>query len=150
VARLRQRFWGTVVAFCAAVLVLSLVCVIPEMLPRPFLGFGEGKRPPVSFRVDGERVGVSWYRAGGRRAPWAGQINRWGVRYNVYTYDGSDVSVPTWWVGVVAAIGLVAGVAVRRRGVKKRGHCAACGYNLVGNVSGVCPECGTAVAAGSA
>ena len=22
------------------------------------------------------------------------------------------------------------------------GHCASCGYNLTGNVSGVCPECG--------
>jgi hypothetical protein len=22
------------------------------------------------------------------------------------------------------------------------GHCRACGYNLTGNVSGVCPECG--------
>jgi hypothetical protein len=26
------------------------------------------------------------------------------------------------------------------------GHCTACGYNLTGNVSGVCPECGTSVA----
>ncbi len=25
------------------------------------------------------------------------------------------------------------------------GHCQKCGYNLTGNVSGVCPECGTAV-----
>jgi len=24
------------------------------------------------------------------------------------------------------------------------GHCVACGYNLYGNVSGRCPECGTA------
>ena len=24
------------------------------------------------------------------------------------------------------------------------GHCLKCGYNLTGNVSGVCPECGTA------
>jgi hypothetical protein len=25
------------------------------------------------------------------------------------------------------------------------GHCQKCGYDLTGNVSGVCPECGTAV-----
>ena len=26
---------------------------------------------------------------------------------------------------------------------RRRGLCAACGYNLRGNLSGVCPECGT-------
>ena len=26
------------------------------------------------------------------------------------------------------------------------GHCQKCGYDLTGNVSGVCPECGTEVA----
>ncbi len=25
------------------------------------------------------------------------------------------------------------------------GHCQMCGYDLTGNVSGVCPECGTKV-----
>jgi hypothetical protein len=25
------------------------------------------------------------------------------------------------------------------------GHCQSCGYNLTGNTSGVCPECGTAL-----
>jgi hypothetical protein len=25
----------------------------------------------------------------------------------------------------------------------KRGQCLACGYSLTGNISGVCPECGT-------
>ena len=29
---------------------------------------------------------------------------------------------------------------------RRRGHCAACGYDLTGNVSGVCPECGGTVA----
>ncbi len=29
------------------------------------------------------------------------------------------------------------------------GHCRKCGYNLTGNVSGRCPECGSAVAAGA-
>lgn len=27
----------------------------------------------------------------------------------------------------------------------RRGHCRKCGYNLTGNVSGRCPECGTEV-----
>jgi hypothetical protein len=29
-----------------------------------------------------------------------------------------------------------------------RGTCGVCGYNLTGNVSGTCPECGTPVPAG--
>ena len=29
------------------------------------------------------------------------------------------------------------------------GHCQTCGYNLTGDVSGVCPECGTPIAASS-
>lgn len=33
----------------------------------------------------------------------------------------------------------------RRRA--RRGLCRSCGYNLTGNVSGICPECGTAVKA---
>ena len=29
------------------------------------------------------------------------------------------------------------------RGRRAKGLCVACGYDLTGNVSGVCPECGT-------
>ncbi len=29
--------------------------------------------------------------------------------------------------------------------IKRRGYCVACGYNLCGNTSGVCPECGQAI-----
>lgn len=34
---------------------------------------------------------------------------------------------------------------VRRRRRRRRGLCIRCGYNLTGNVSGVCPECGTEI-----
>ncbi|MHC4610757.1 MAG: hypothetical protein ACYS7M_10475, partial [Planctomycetota bacterium] len=40
--------------------------------------------------------------------------------------------------GVLAAMMLLAG----RRRVAKPGHCRSCGYNLQGNTSGICPECG--------
>jgi hypothetical protein len=35
----------------------------------------------------------------------------------------------------------------RERHAKMVGHCLTCNYNLTGNVSGTCPECGTAIAA---
>ncbi len=31
----------------------------------------------------------------------------------------------------------------------KKGHCPVCNYNLTGNVSRRCPECGTPIAAGT-
>ena len=35
--------------------------------------------------------------------------------------------------------------SVRRWRRRRRGRCLECGYNLTGNVSGVCPECGVSV-----
>jgi hypothetical protein len=34
---------------------------------------------------------------------------------------------------------------IRQRGRRMPGNCHTCGYNLTGNTSGVCPECGTPV-----
>jgi hypothetical protein len=34
---------------------------------------------------------------------------------------------------------------LRRERRAKRGRCLECGFNLTGNVSGVCPECGTEI-----
>ena len=31
----------------------------------------------------------------------------------------------------------------RDRRINPKGHCQKCGYDLTGNVSGRCPECGT-------
>jgi hypothetical protein len=45
------------------------------------------------------------------------------------------------WVGIILRRGMV-------RPLKEQEYyplCATCGYNLMGNVSGVCPECGHAV-----
>jgi len=54
------------------------------------------------------------------------------------------------WLPTVFIMGLWCALTVtsprlerwRRR---KRGLCTKCGYNLTGNISGICPECGVAV-----
>lgn len=35
---------------------------------------------------------------------------------------------------------------IRRRGEKRHRICSTCSYNLTGNLSGICPECGTPIA----
>jgi hypothetical protein len=52
------------------------------------------------------------------------------------------VVVPIWACTALLGIPFLASFGRRRRSYES----SACGYNLTGNTSGVCPECGTAVA----
>jgi hypothetical protein len=79
------------------------------------------------------RFGVLRFVSGRSRAGW---------RYHVLT-------VPIWLI----VIGLFAYPAIafyrgpiRRRRRRKQTRCLECGYSLVGNTSGICPECGVPVA----
>jgi hypothetical protein len=58
------------------------------------------------------------------------------------TFSNSVVlSIPLWpLVGITLAICLV--LARMRAKLHDPGHCVSCGYDLTGNVSGRCPECG--------
>jgi ribosomal protein L37E len=44
---------------------------------------------------------------------------------------------------LAAAVGSYMWSSIRARRRRSHGCCQRCGYNLTGNVSGVCPECGT-------
>ncbi|HXE54845.1 MAG TPA: hypothetical protein VN541_17625 [Tepidisphaeraceae bacterium] len=46
---------------------------------------------------------------------------------------------------LVLPIGYLARRILVRRTRVRLGHCIRCGYDLTGNISGVCPECGTPV-----
>jgi hypothetical protein len=67
------------------------------------------------------------------------------IKYNICVWD-----VPYWkLVTVLLYFGARSWVpwhvfAIRQR--RGENECATCGYNLTGNTSGVCPECGTPVA----
>ena len=57
---------------------------------------------------------------------------------------GSQIRLPLWIPFFIMAIPTVA-LWLRDRHPTP-GHCQSCGYDLTGNVSGVCPECGQKVA----
>lgn len=56
------------------------------------------------------------------------------------------LSIPFWQPTAALLaypIFMLATRPIRHRWRRKRGICVRCGYNLTGNISGVCPECGT-------
>ena len=63
-------------------------------------------------------------------------------------YRQCAVTVPLWFLfSVFAAYPTVAFIRgpVRRYRRRRKGLCVKCGYDLTGNVSGICPECGAEV-----
>ena len=69
------------------------------------------------------------------------------------TRDGYFVlAVPCWFLALPVAAACCWRLATRsrRRLRELPGHCDGCGYDLRGNASGVCPECGTPVAPAAA
>ena len=71
-------------------------------------------------------------------------IIRWSLAPGWSSMPGAWwVYVPLWPFVLLPA--LVAGWLWRRERLPGPGHCQRCGYNLRGNVSGVCPECGVTI-----
>jgi hypothetical protein len=55
----------------------------------------------------------------------------------------ADVSLRLLAAASAIGVAVLTLLARRLRRRAEAGHCPACGYDLTGNVSGVCPECGT-------
>jgi hypothetical protein len=96
---------------------------------------------------------TTWLTPAGGPAPlatylaWAG---RPGINRASAAMPFAAVRVP-WWMVVLlfAALPLWRGASSFRRDRRRRRRavrncCPECGYDLTANVSGVCPECGTA------
>lgn len=52
---------------------------------------------------------------------------------------------PLWDMVIFFLIPMLLAIWWPVRAVVISGHCRECGYNLTGNESGICPECGTEV-----
>lgn len=75
-----------------------------------------------------------------------------GFRWHEFTSTSGrrmiDLALPTGPLFAAFAIPYLLNAiykAQRRRTRARRGKCLACAYNLTGNTSGSCPECGTAI-----
>lgn len=91
------------------------------------LGWTFRKEPNYSGVHWWERAGLLWPRIGARPG-------HWGRGY-----------IPLWLpLLIVATPTAILWRRDRRPKCYPPGHCRFCGYDLTGNVSGICPECGTA------
>jgi hypothetical protein len=94
----------------------------------------------------GRDRGYDWDRLG--RSAW----NRAGFGFAVGYTAGNNrirqVTVPHWFVTLAAALFSAPELrsVLRRRRRAKAGLCPSCGYDLTGNVSGLCPDRGRAAA----
>ena len=79
------------------------------------------------------------------RSRWAQWTGRWEGFANGVSYK---VRVPLWaplaLFATYPTVAFIRGPARRWRR-RRKGLCLKCGYNLTGNVSGICPECGTRI-----
>lgn len=123
----------------------------------PSLETGTG--PPVRVVVARGNVDVRWYLARQQQSQtediwWVGSAEQdISVGYTGtycpkgYLKNGIYywVIVPFWLLIVCFSSCPVIAIArgpVRRRWRRTHGRCLYCGYNLTGNVTGRCPECG--------
>lgn len=116
--------------------------------------YGFGKR--VDIRLSDGTILVSvhkslaWWREGFQIADtWERGIASWGLRLPTYRRDSWPAEwtrrfeLPLW-IPTLAAWGLVAVLIFARRGCPPN-CCNECGYDLTGNTSGICPECGASI-----
>lgn len=80
-------------------------------------------------------VELRWYEA------WSGFGLTWPY-IGTNPYWGREYMFPAWLILLIALVptALLWWLDRRRPSL---GHCQKCGYDLTGNVSGRCPECGT-------
>ena len=69
-----------------------------------------------------------------------------------YANAGWRVSAPYWFLFAICSLWpfftCMRVVTLRRQGRARTGRCKQCGYDLTGNVSGICPECGAPLRTG--
>ena len=68
---------------------------------------------------------------------------QWIPKLNAHTYAGYYSFLPMWCPFLIFTIPTY--ILWRRDRRHPKGHCQKCGYDLTGNDSGICPECGSKI-----
>jgi hypothetical protein len=161
---------GTFVEFAAQrrKLYLTLLSHWPQPQPLAFIHRPDDEYRPLypyweampNVHADGF-MGLTWIVGGvpfhtednGEIAllPYGRTLNRYWSASNPFPYRQYQVSlfelgllasvIPVWWVFTRVR------KRVRAYTAARDSLCVGCGYSLAGNMSGVCPECGSAIAA---
>ncbi len=114
------------------------------------ISFGYRKQPqgiactPYAIVVEGGGAGTGLTLL--RRDGWWANVDPHTAYLlpEVITQSGRSYVVIPLWILLLSS-GLAALILWYRHRPPKPGYCAVCGYNLTGNMSGVCPECGTEI-----
>jgi hypothetical protein len=111
-----------------------------------FLAWNNNTRTAPGFSYLGYRYGDDPRRGAHRFGPFAYRNDRVPpASTGQATVVIRAVMFSTWFPLALFAVllcwALRRSLLLRRR---KPGHCPSCGYDLTGNLSGVCPECGQA------
>lgn len=130
----KLEFLSTAVAVMSLVLLLStLVFRYGYFGTRWYLLFNNAA--VTILRLNSSTVEPGWaiIQNPGPELTWTARVpsGYWGI------------VCPLWIPIVMAAAGAV--LFHRRARPRRVGHCFKCDYDLTGNTSGICPECGTAV-----
>ncbi len=116
-------------------------------------GYYDGERAYVVERCAlivrepcGMEVSMVWYGEAGwtwdEYRDWSWELPRTNEMSQSSIGRWAEIVLPFWTLTLLAA---APGVLLLSWPRRRPGTCRRCGYDLTGNVSGVCPECGTKV-----
>jgi len=97
--------------------------------------------------IDSQAFRIEWIRqpeiAGKTPLGLLGSLIDFNYDASLPSSAGKVLTFPHWAVAALFAL-LPSARLYRRLRRREDGRCKKCGYDLAGNVSGVCPECGSA------
>ncbi len=109
-------------------------------------GFSPGGGAPIVVSIPIDFLAIPTSTLPRQRMPNWELWNLWDVLgpfWDVFLGPGGGIFIPLY--ALFLAVALPTLLVWRLIPKFPRGHCRQCGYNLEGNTSGVCPECGECI-----